>query len=206
MVFFKEEIHAFNLAYFEKLYASLESENAMQYYCRDTFRKGIVPELDEDVLKLIILDLEHRYMYDTRFKRSKWGHVSIPQNLLNCANRILAKVVVFRRLQADEMSRCHATERLRVEVQRKVNQEMAEKIEDLRRATAIDIVPWDDLWDDEVRRTAMCEEAEALRTAEKEADDLRKVNEEVGRKAVEALRKAEADKEADNLRNPCQQS
>lgn len=121
MVFFKEEINEFNLAYFEKTCASLELENAIQYYCRDTFRKGI-PKLDEDVLKLITLDLEHRYMYDTRLKRSKWGHVSIPRELLDdCAKRILAKVVVFRRLQADEMSRTHASERLRAEMEEKAD-------------------------------------------------------------------------------------
>ena len=95
-MFFKEEISAFNVAYFGEMCAALESEGAMQCYCRDTFRRyrGLVPDSDKDALELIVLDLTHKYMYDTRLKRSKWGLMSIPHDLLNeCADRILAKVV-----------------------------------------------------------------------------------------------------------------
>ena len=96
MVFFKEEIAAFNIAYFDKLCAALDSESEIRYYCRDTFpsRKGLVPDSDKDALELITLVPTHRYMYDTRLKRSKWGLMSTPHDLLDeCADRILAKVV-----------------------------------------------------------------------------------------------------------------
>ena len=43
MAFFKEEISAFNIAYFENTCAALDSENGMQYYCRDVFKRGLVP-------------------------------------------------------------------------------------------------------------------------------------------------------------------
>lgn len=99
MVFFKEEINAFNIAFFENVCAALDSENETKNYCRDTFRirKGLVPDLDKDALQLIVLGLTHGYLYETRLKRSKWGLMSIPHDLLNeCADRILAKVVGWR--------------------------------------------------------------------------------------------------------------
>jgi hypothetical protein len=41
-------------------------------------------------------------MYDTSLKRLKWGPISIPHDLLNeCAERILAKVVVIGRPKED---------------------------------------------------------------------------------------------------------
>ena len=98
MAFFKEEIRAFNIAYFDNTCAALDSEKGMQYFCRDVFKQGIVPDLDKEALDIITRDLTHRFMYDTSKKRSRWGLVSIPHDLLTqCAERILAKVVVRRR-------------------------------------------------------------------------------------------------------------
>lgn len=107
MVFFKEEITNFQLAYFEKTCAALDSEKEMQYYCRDVFRNG------KDALDRITLDLTHRYMFDTKYKVPRWGLVDIPHDLIDqCAARILAKVVVLRRLQAEEETRRQAEEKM----------------------------------------------------------------------------------------------
>lgn len=127
MVFYKEEINAFNIAYFEKLCAALDSENDMKNYCRDTFRvrKGLVPDSDKDALDLIVLDLTHKFMYDTSVKRSKWGLMSIPHDLLNeCADRILAKL---RCPQAEEIIRAEAARKAMEETAQKSAKEAARK-------------------------------------------------------------------------------
>ena len=108
MVFFKEEITNFQLSYFEKTCAALDSEKEMQYYCRDVFRNG------KDALDRITLDLTHRYMFDTKYRVPRWGLVDIPHDLIDqCAARILAKVVVLHRLQAEEETRRQAEESFR---------------------------------------------------------------------------------------------
>jgi len=87
----------FQLAFFENICNLLDTENGMKYYLRDTFQKGIVPNLDKDALDRITVDLKHRYMFDTKHKISRWGMVEIPETLIyTYADRILAKVVVHR--------------------------------------------------------------------------------------------------------------
>ena len=124
MVFFKEEIRAFNIAYFENTCTALDSEKGMQYFCRDVFKKGIVPDLDKEALDIITHDLTCRYMYDTSLNRLKWGPVSIPHDLLNeCAEQILAKVVVKRRPPAEEIIRTEAARNYDKEMTRKAVEE-----------------------------------------------------------------------------------
>ena len=149
MVFLKEEIRAFNYAYFENACAALDSENEMKYYCRDVFRNGMVPELDKDAFDRIILDLAHRYMFDTKHKVPRWGLVSIPHDLIDqCAARILAKVVVFRRPQAEKEARRQAEESFRAEAAQRVNEEAARKADEEARHLA------EELWNEEARRQA----------------------------------------------------
>ena len=144
MVFFKEEIAAFNVAYFGEMCAALESESAMQCYCRDTFRRhrGLVPDSDEEALKFIVLDLTHRFMYD-RLKKLKWGLMPVPVAILNeCAGHILAKVVLFRRPPEEEIIRAEAARRAQyVKCAREAeeasrNAEAEKEAEDIRKAVA----------------------------------------------------------------------
>ena len=75
--------------------------------------------------------------------------MSTPHDLLNeCAHRILAKVVVLRRPQAEDDARRHAEERIRAEALLKVNEEVALKAGDEARRLA------EELWNEEARRQA----------------------------------------------------
>ena len=98
-MFFKEEIAEFQHFYFENICALLDNRRGMDCFCRDVFlrTKGIVPDLDKDALGIIALDLEFRYMFDTKHKINRWGYMQIPRDLIGkYAGRILAKVVVRR--------------------------------------------------------------------------------------------------------------
>jgi len=109
MLFSKEEIRGFTRAFFENTCAALDTENGMKYYLRDTFKNGIVPNLDIDALDRITVDLKHRYMFDTKHKISRWDMVQIPETLMNTyVDRILARVVVHRPCQVEVEARRQA--------------------------------------------------------------------------------------------------
>jgi len=77
-------------------------------------------------------------MYDTRLKRSKWGLVEIPYDLLNeCADRILAKVVVLRSCEDEEIIRAEAARKAREEAARKAREEATRKAEAEKEAEAL---------------------------------------------------------------------
>ena len=104
---------AFNEAYFDEMCAALESENAMQCFCRDTFRRhrGLVPDSDKEALDFIVLALTHSFMFE-RLNKLKWGLMPVPVAILNeCAGKILAKVVLLRRPPAEEIIRAEAASR-----------------------------------------------------------------------------------------------
>lgn len=155
-MFFKEEIIPFQLAYFENICNLLDTEKSMRHFCRDVFlrTKGIVPDLDKDALGYITLDLEHRYMFDTKYKFDRWGFVQIPRGLIDeYAGHILTKVVVCRRTKVEEEARRQAE---RADALRKVTPEAAREAE---RADA--------LW----KVTAEAEEARRLAEAAGKAED-----------------------------------
>ena len=88
-------------AYFEDICTSLDSEEGMRDFCRDTFEDAVVPKSHKKALGLIALDLKHRYMFDAKSKVERWGNVQSPQGLIDkYADRILAKVVKKRTLDA----------------------------------------------------------------------------------------------------------
>ena len=104
-MFFREEIPQFQKTYFDNICTALDTEKGMFCYCRDTFLRtnGIVPKIDKDALGIIASNLEFRYMFDTKLKCDRWGFVQVLRLLIDeCAERILAKVVVRRGPQSEE--------------------------------------------------------------------------------------------------------
>ena len=148
MVFFTEEIEKFNRAYFHNMCAALDTETGMHHFCRDTFlrTKGIVPELDKDALDCITLDLKHRYMFDTKYKVSRWGFVQIPEALIEeYAAQILDKVVLRRGPQAEEEAQRQVARKAREEEARKAREEAARKAGEEASRLA------EELWNEEAR-------------------------------------------------------
>ena len=134
-MFFKEEIPKFQIAYFENICTALDTEKGIFCFCRDTFvrTKGIIPKIDKDALGIIALDLEFRYMFDTKHKFDRWGFVQVPRGLIDeYADRILVKIVVRRRFQEEEEARRQAKAIRRPEAIRKVTAEAARKAEEAR--------------------------------------------------------------------------
>ena len=92
-------------AYFEDICTSLDSEEGMRDFCRDTFEDAVVPKSDKKALELITLDLKHRYLFDAKSKIERWGLVQSPQSLIDkYADRILAKLVKKNTLDAKKSS------------------------------------------------------------------------------------------------------
>ena len=91
-------------AYFETICSSLDSEDGMRAYCRDTFKDGIVPTYDKDAKDLIVLDLKEQYLFEAKARLETWGIVHMPNDLVvdTYADRILAKV---RRLNTRKRTR-----------------------------------------------------------------------------------------------------
>lgn len=80
-------------AYFQGIYTTLDTDQGLDAYCRDTFKDGIVPHSDKDAIDIIALDLHRRYLLDAKEKMEKWGIVQMPHALIDeYADRILAKV------------------------------------------------------------------------------------------------------------------
>ncbi len=142
MVFFKEEINAFNHTFFDNACCALDTEKGMNFYCRDTFwgTKGIVPNSDKDALARITHGLRVQYMFETKNKIGRWGIVDVPEALIDeCAGRIFAKVIVRRPLQTEEEAARKAME----EAVRKAMEEAARKAmeEAARKAGKVSMLP-----------------------------------------------------------------
>jgi hypothetical protein len=85
-------------AYFQGIYTTLDTDQGLDAYCRDTFKNGIVPDSNKDATDIIALDLHRRYLLDAKDKMEKWGIVQMPHALIDeYADRILAKIVANKR-------------------------------------------------------------------------------------------------------------